>query len=429
MIIFYNIVELLACFIEDWIGLLFGSHITDKAYTSWKKIGSCAIGLALVTWCMNQIQLFSGFTTIFVVVVLALMVTVLYKVNIIDALVYMVSYFILIYIVDFAVISLFGVIMKKEDMAGVIAGSYSLIRVVAMSLSKAILSGIYFFLVRKIPAKPYTNVWKIVSGVVIWCGIFWVLVRDSFSKVHTETLFTWLFIFLMAIYSGVNYLNFLREKDQMRLAGTQNQLLAEYYETVIENYRANQIFYHDLKSQYILLKNYLDNKDYDKARDYMKEMKLAGEKETIQMRTGMAALDVLLSYKISQAKKWGIHMEIVAVPINLQLTDSDIAALFGNAIDNALEACRNATTAMKTVEIRIRRLNDMTFITIVNTCEKQPKMQGTKFLSSKAEQGIHGLGMESMKMIVKKYGGTLETKYALGQFELDIAFFEGTPTT
>ena len=119
-------------------------------------------------------------------------------------------------------------------------------------------------------------------------------------------------------------------------------MLAENYELLISSYRKNQVFYHDLKNQYLIISNYLKDKEYEKADQYMTELKLTDPPPPVIPTTGMEELDVILAYKRTAANAEGIYLNILAEPVCLEMTAPEIASLFGNLLDNAIEACRKS---------------------------------------------------------------------------------------
>ena len=58
---------------------------------------------------------------------------------------------------------------------------------------------------------------------------------------------------------------------------------------------------------------------------------------------------MLLNYKVSEAKKKEIRVAISSDQVTFELPDREITALFGNALDNAIEACEKVEEDKKWV--------------------------------------------------------------------------------
>lgn len=142
-------------------------------------------------------------------------------------------------------------------------------------------------------------------GVGLSAGFIYYFASISFSHINKETFFTWFFLLafvLLGLYTVFQYVSVIQEKNQMELIKERNLLAAENYERVIQNYRSNQVFYHDLKNQYLVIGSYLKNKEYAKAEDYMKILESANQRAFLVQWTGINALDILIECKKGKRK-------------------------------------------------------------------------------------------------------------------------------
>ena len=86
------------------------------------------------------------------------------------------------------------------------------------------------------------------------------------------------------------------------------------------------------------------------------------------------------------------------------------AALTGNLLDNAMEGVgRLRPEQKKEVHLEFQQALNLFFIVCENAANPDAlKMQGDRFLSSKEGDGIHGVGISSMRRIVERAGGALD---------------------
>ena len=124
--------------------------------------------------------------------------------------------------------------------------------------------------------------------------------------------------------------------------------------------------------------------------------------------TGNSLLDGLISAKIRRARK-----ESISVSANVDfrdggfLADADICTIFGNALDNAIEAGMQVKDPDKrSLLIRCGSAGESLNITISNYFEGELKRESDILLSRKTEAG-HGLGLSSIRSAVKNYGGVM----------------------
>ncbi len=107
----------------------------------------------------------------------------------------------------------------------------------------------------------------------------------------------------------------------------------------------------------------------------------------------------------------------VSLPDSLPIADPDLCALFGNAVDNAIEAAKDA--ADKRITIRARADKGLLMLRVTNAYagKREEKTDGL-FATTKADKRAHGFGLRGMREIAVRNGGTLETTAKDGVFEL-----------
>ena len=123
---------------------------------------------------------------------------------------------------------------------------------------------------------------------------------------------------------------------------------------------------------------------------------------------------LFLTAKAEAMRQAGLTPDFsVTLPEQLPLSDLDLTALLGNALDNAMEAAVRAED--KTVSVRCRVQKGLFMLRVENTLggAVAPDLATTK-----ADKTAHGLGLPGMREIAERYGGTLEAGVKAGRFEL-----------
>lgn len=77
-------------------------------------------------------------------------------------------------------------------------------------------------------------------------------------------------------------------------------------------------------------------------------------------------------------------------------------------MDNALEACEQIEGKERWIRIKIKKKNQLIYIEIANAIAKKPGQNGSGFISTKKENGLHGYGMRNIRDIVEKYEGIFQ---------------------
>ena len=94
------------------------------------------------------------------------------------------------------------------------------------------------------------------------------------------------------------------------------------------------------------------------------------------------------------AEKKKIVWKITACSLEkFVLEENEICILFGNLLDNALEASEKVEKGEKWIKTEIQNPGNMLFINIANSMEKQPVKEGKRWISQKENQKFHGYGL------------------------------------
>lgn len=201
----------------------------------------------------------------------------------------------------------------------------------------------------------------------------------------------------------------LEHAHQNELLLKELDLQKNYVAEAVARYEATRIFRHDFKNHLITLGGMIQNKEIDKAADYLRQFEAISDYITVPESTGNAVIDILLREKLSHARNAGIHAtcDIVVSP-SVQIDDFDLSILFSNGIDNAIRACSHMKAGEKMLAVTARQHNEFFLLDIKNSYEP-----GTV-------PGGSGLGLPSVQRVAKKYQGAVEVTAEHGIFHLSV---------
>lgn len=139
------------------------------------------------------------------------------------------------------------------------------------------------------------------------------------------------------------------------------------------------------------------------------------------VKTGNPALDVILTEKGLVCSGEKITLAVIADGRALEcLEPQEIYSLFGNALDNAIEAVRGiGEPEWRLVSLNVRRSGTMCVINVENSCDVAPAFRDGLPVTTKADAGSHGFGTRSMRGIVERHGGVLTFGCEDGVFHVD----------
>ena len=139
------------------------------------------------------------------------------------------------------------------------------------------------------------------------------------------------------------------------------------------------------------------------------------------VETGNEALDTILTEKNLACSNENIVLSCIADGAALSfMAPSDIYSLFGNALDNAIEATRKVGDPdRRSITLNVARRGGMVAINVENYYAVAPVFDGELPRTSKGDTINHGFGMRSMECIVHRNGGSLHVGAKDGVFYLN----------
>ena len=148
-------------------------------------------------------------------------------------------------------------------------------------------------------------------------------------------------------------------------------------------------------------------------------------------RTGSQTLDVLLADRALLCEKDHIQLSFLGDGSCLKfLTEADIYSLLGNALGNAVDACRRLEEKKRQISMIIRHSGDLVSISVTNYYQGQLRFEEDLPVTSQPDaEDFHGYGMKSMQAIAQKYGGKLKVKAEDGVFNLTIWLIDNSQTS
>ncbi len=251
------------------------------------------------------------------------------------------------------------------------------------------------YVIRGIPfTTSYTSEIYIIRTIIDLTAVsllflYHELLLNSIEKVEAETL-----------------------KNMLEMQYAQYQISQENIDLVNQKY-------HDLKHQIVALKNNIHNENSDKYLDQMlDEIK---HYETVYS-TGNRILDTMLTSAAMKAQARNIEFTCVADGTCLHFMNPvDITALFGNALDNAIESAEKIPDqSRRLIHATVDRQKSFVRIHIENTYIGKIRFRHDLPLTSKADTNFHGFGTKSMKNTAEKYGGSIQARAEDGWFKLSI---------
>lgn len=234
------------------------------------------------------------------------------------------------------------------------------------------------------------------------------LVLNSYAGFYNETSCTYYLALLLIDtvvlfyqYTIYQTLGLERENETVRLLLTQS---SKQYQIAKQNMEQVNIKCHDLRHQIRLFRGAgrIDE-------SVLKEMEQAVDAYDTTVKTGNPALDVLLTEKNQICRSKQIGFTCMADGKGLAYMEpADLYALFGNALENAIEATEQLMDpAQKQIVLTVRPVEGFCSVHLQNYTKEPLRLENGLPVTSKQDRLNHGFGTRSMQLLVEKYGGEL----------------------
>lgn len=144
-------------------------------------------------------------------------------------------------------------------------------------------------------------------------------------------------------------------------------------------------------------------------------------------QTGNDALDLVLMEKSLLCNEYNIKLSYMVDGSVLDfLSATDVYALFGNLLDNAIESVmKEVDEEKRIISISVSRRNQGSHIHMQNYCAEHIAFEDGLPLATKPDKAYHGFGVRSIKYIAQKYKGILLMRAENNRFLVDILFYPG----
>lgn len=210
----------------------------------------------------------------------------------------------------------------------------------------------------------------------------------------------------------------LEQNKTLELKEKNHQLTMQalQYENLQEKITDARRAKHDVRHHITLMQEYLNKNKLDALHSYLDSYSSSLPDDSLVRFCENTAANAVLLYFAQQAKNNGIDYIVKAdIPNDIFVSDTDISVLFGNMLENALDACIAEKDDCRKIIICARLTGSSFCITVDNTFTGALKFTNEGVLVSTKHKGL-GLGTQSVKSIAEHYGGICRFEVKDGMF-------------
>lgn len=270
---------------------------------------------------------------------------------------------------------------------------------------------------RQITANLTTKMWLVVD-VIMLAPFVSVLMTMIYIPRHNP-----LFVYPICIASvltsfGCIYLTvYLCGSMQTAYRAQELEMRQAYYKDRVSEEKRVRSIYHDLKNHLLILQAQADQGQALQMSVQELENRIRDYEN--YYRTGNEYLDIIIRDKARKAREKGINFsaDISFGYMKDAIEPLDISTIFGNALDNAIEASGKLPEEQRLITVKGNRIHDLQMIVVENNV--LPDCEVTAG-TSKRDTFLHGFGLANIREAAEKYGGSCSAKVEDGRFVLKV---------
>lgn len=182
-----------------------------------------------------------------------------------------------------------------------------------------------------------------------------------------------------------------------------------------------RIYRHDMRHHLQYLLSCIENGKLCEAAEHIHHINEELEAGRVNVYCQNEIVNLVFSAFSERALRAGIPMKIRAdILKELIISESDLCVLLSNALENALQSCLRQKEREKKPEIEILayQQGDKIFLQIINSCDERVRFERGIPVAS---QPGHGIGVQSICAITKKYHGICTFCVKEGRFFLQLS--------
>lgn len=266
----------------------------------------------------------------------------------------------------------------------------------------------------KIPSHLNMKTWLIIDMLILssFVAIFTII---YFMPEQTAIVYP---ICGASIFSsfGCTYLAaYIYDSMQTTYRVQEMEIQRDYYKERIAEEERVRAIYHDLKNHLLVMESRQNTAETRQMAQTLRSQ-IADYEDYVH--TGNEFLDIILKDKAAKARERKIDFSALVDFKGMDFLEPlDISTIFGNAIDNAMEASEQLPEEDRLVTVKAERVRNMLLITVENNTPPGKQSTGG---TTKRDPFVHGFGIPNIKKAVEKYDGQCSFRPKDGSYLLKI---------
>ncbi len=211
-------------------------------------------------------------------------------------------------------------------------------------------------------------------------------------------------------------------KERLRLSNLHLLMQRKEYQRLQELIETTRRQRHDMRQQLKVIQGLAKQGADQSILDYVNKFLQISRLENGTTLCENYAVNALMQYYVAQCRAEHIVANITLnLPYQLPLPEADVAAILGNLVENALDACKSQQQGHRFLNVKADLISgQMLALTVRNSYDTEIIRSGELFISSKRPNHQEGIGITSVRSIAANYQGVTKFTYAHHIFQASV---------
>jgi len=296
------------------------------------------------------------------------------------------------------------------------------------------------FLTAALLSQNFTSIRKnIIALPIFWISVFVIPLSSAvvlFIIVYAAVLPSLAQITILFILVGINVLVFYlhdtlsstyESRLQLELHAQERKYYLSQCEMMQESVEQTKSVRHDMVNHFAVLKGLAEQIKAGNIVEHLNGLLADASRAKAYSNTGNVAFDSIINFKLRNAKRENIKPDIhLCIPQTLNVETSDVAAILGNLLDNALDAVARVEEKKIKIDIEYSRgtlfiLIENAFDGVVETVQEDGARENR--LVTRKTGGDHGHGLRNIRRALEKYDGHMDIAIERNVFSVTVLLY------
>lgn len=248
-----------------------------------------------------------------------------------------------------------------------------------------------------------------VMIINFYAGTYHVLLEGM--KILVLLGYCFLFVGNIVVFYAFHlYSEKLEETLEQQLVLTKQEADLMLYNKVMQMNEMQKELVHNTKHHLFLIRKYAEQNDVESILQMTTQLSEEIRENEKIIFTNISVLNAILNEKYAEARKYGIDAEFYVEPGVMveRISPVDFISMLGNLLDNAIYAAKSCIDKkFIKVYMYMQDVDGFCVVKVVNGYSGMLQYEDENLKSTKGENGIHGVGIQSVKRLAEKCEGTL----------------------